>query len=112
MAREFIMTAAFDRLWNSLGLNDNDLRSLQNKLIENPYAGDVIQGTSGARKVRFALNNIGKSGGARVIYANIANSQELYLLLCYSKGQQDDLNPEQKKQIKMLVQALKGARNG
>jgi len=101
------MTAVFDKLWEDLGLNDDDLRDLQNKLIENPYTGDVIQGTSGARKIRYALNNTGKSSGIRIIYANVAHSQMLYLLLCYAKGQQDDLNPEQKKQVRKLVQSLK-----
>ena len=109
MAREFIMTAVFDRLWNGLGLTDEALRNFQSKLIMNPVAGDVIQGTNGARKIRFALPNTGKSGGIRIIYTDIAHSQQIHLLLCYSKGKQDNLTPEQKKQVKMLIQTLKEA---
>jgi len=104
---EFIMTSVFDRLWGSLGLNDDDLRNLQNSLIINPNTGDVIQGTGGARKTRFALQNIGKSGGVRIIYVSLPSLQKLHLLLCYSKSYQDDLNPEQKKQIKLLIKTLK-----
>jgi len=109
MAREFIMTPVFDRLWEELGLGDNELRVLQSQLVENPLSGDIIKETSGARKARFALSNTGKSGGLRIIYLDISHVQKLFLLLCYPKSKQDNLTPEQKKQIKKIVEALKGA---
>jgi len=34
----------------------------------NPKAGDLIQGTGGVRKLRWARGGRGKSGGVRVIY--------------------------------------------
>jgi hypothetical protein len=34
----------------------------------NPEAGEIIQGTGGVRKIRWALEGAGKRGGARVIY--------------------------------------------
>lgn len=37
-------------------------------LIEHPYAGDVIPGSGGARKLRWAAKGKGKRGGARIIY--------------------------------------------
>jgi hypothetical protein len=37
-------------------------------LAYNPAAGDLIQGTGGVRKLRWALEVRGKRGGARVIY--------------------------------------------
>ena len=37
-------------------------------LAANPTAGDLIEGTGGVRKVRFAARGKGKSGGARVIH--------------------------------------------
>ena len=77
--------------------------------MTNPTAGDIIRGTGGARKTRFALLDAGKSGGIRVIYLDVAHKKQTYLLLCYPKSQQDDLSQEQKKQVKALVEALKGA---
>ena len=108
MTREFIITTVYDRLWDNLNLTDNDLRELQLLLMKNPSAGSVIQGTGGARKTRFALFNTGKSGGIRVIYADIVHLQKTYLLLCYSKSRQDDLTQEQKKQVKTLIESLGG----
>ncbi|MCL2499097.1 MAG: type II toxin-antitoxin system RelE/ParE family toxin [Defluviitaleaceae bacterium] len=103
------MTPVFDRLWIEQGLNDDDLRELQSKLIVNPFVGDIMKETGGARKTRFALSNTGKSGGLRIIYLDIAHVQKSFLLLCYPKSKQDDLTPEQKLKIKRAVEALKGA---
>lgn len=50
MTRTFIEVPTFVRKWQELGLNDNDLRELQNVLLENPKAGAAIQGTGGMRK--------------------------------------------------------------
>lgn len=41
----------FTRKWAELGLTDDILRNLENELLENPKAGDVIQGTGGLRKM-------------------------------------------------------------
>jgi len=45
MTREFVMMPEFDRQWQKLGLGDNELRQLQEILLENPKAGKVIRGT-------------------------------------------------------------------
>ncbi len=40
-------------------------------LAANPEAGDVIPGSGGCRKVRWARAGMGKRGGVRVIYCNL-----------------------------------------
>ena len=42
---------------------DESYRQLQNFLLEEPLAGDVIQGTVGLRKLRWSANGKGKRGG-------------------------------------------------
>jgi putative transcriptional regulator len=46
-------------------LDDEGFRGLQNALLDNPEAGDVIEGTGGLRKVRYAdaRRGKGKRGG-------------------------------------------------
>ena len=39
------MMPEFDCQWQSMGLSDNELRQLQETLLENPKAGKVIWGT-------------------------------------------------------------------
>jgi len=54
-------------------------------LSEHPSTGDVIQGTGGIRKLRWAKGNKGKSGGFRVIYYFHNEDMPLYLLAIFSK---------------------------
>jgi hypothetical protein len=37
-------------------------------LARDPECGDILKGTGGVRKVRFAMEGRGQSGGARVVY--------------------------------------------
>ena len=56
MTREFVMMPEFDRQWQNMGLGDNELRQLQETLLENPKAGNVIRGTIEPTGSRTAKN--------------------------------------------------------
>jgi hypothetical protein len=90
-----------------MGLSEDDLKKLEKILLENPQLGDVIEGTGGARKMRIQIENRGKSGGGRVIYVDVFEKEKLYFLLAYPKNVQDNLTPDQKKQVRKLVEAIK-----
>lgn len=107
MKRSFVLTPGFEKSWADMNLGDDELRLLQDLLIENPEAGDVIQGTGGARKVRIPLEGRGKSGGGRVIYVDVVIRKRIYLLMAYPKNVQADLTPEQKKLVRKLVEIIK-----
>ena len=61
MERTFIILPEFDKNWKAMGLSDEDLRRLENEILQNPAVGAVMQGTGGLRKMRFALDNRGKA---------------------------------------------------
>ena len=63
MKRTFIEVPLFTKKWKELGLTDEDLRDLQNILLQNPKSGDVIQGTGGLRKIRIPMKGRGKVVG-------------------------------------------------
>ncbi len=107
MTREFIFTATFNNCWKAMGLNDENLRELEQELMKNPQLGDVIEGTGGARKLRIKLGNHGKSGGARVIYLDVFEKEKLYFLFAYPKNVQENLTAEQKKAIKNIIDEIK-----
>ena len=48
----------------------------------------------------------GKSGGARVIYAIVMRASALALLDVYTKSDQEDLAPQERKQIAKLIRAI------
>lgn len=107
MTREFVHTAPFLKCWKAMGLSTDDLRNLELILLKNPQSGDVIQGTGGARKLRIRLEGKGKSGGGRVIYLDIFEKEKLYFLFAYPKNVQENLTPEQKEAIRMLISKIK-----
>ena len=107
MTREFVYTEPFRKCWKAMGLSEDDLKKLEEILLENPQLGDIIEGTGGARKMRIQIENRGKSGGGRVIYVDVFEKEKLYFLLAYPKNVQDNLTPDQKKQVRKLVEAIK-----
>lgn len=106
MTREFIMLPEFDKQWTSLGFSDHELKALQEELTVNPLLGKVMQGTGGLRKLRFAFENRGKSGSARVCYVDFAVYEKIYLITAYSKNEKDNLSKEERNSIKSLLKAL------
>ena len=63
----FIETPVFERYRDS-HFDDDQYRLLQAVLMARPDAGDLIRGSGGVRKVRWAVEGRGKRGGLRVIY--------------------------------------------
>ena len=80
MTRTFIFTEPFRKCWAAMGLHDEELKLLEDILLENPQKGDVIEGTSGA----------------------------LYFLFAYPKNVQTDLTEQQKKVVRQMIEAIKG----
>lgn len=86
--RTVIELASFRRSAASLTVDERI--AIATMVAERPEAGDVIPGAGGARKIRFAIDGHGKSGGARVIY--YAGSVAIYLLTIYVKGAKANLS--------------------
>lgn len=107
MTRIFVETPTFQKRWAQMGLTDRELRSLEELLLRDPKAGDVIPGLQGARKVRLGLATHGKSGGIRVIYVDVVVERRIYLITAYPKGVQTDLTPGQKRSVRNDVKDLK-----
>lgn len=105
--RTFIEVPLFTKRWKEIGLNDSDLLNLQIMLLKNPESGPVMEGTGGIRKVRFPLENKGKSGSVRICYTDFEEYEVIYLITAFTKNEQDNLSAEEKNVLKKLVKALK-----
>ncbi|GHV01567.1 toxin RelE [Clostridia bacterium] len=105
-SRLFVHTKEFDKQWERLGLSDYDLSEVQNKLLDDPKAAPVIQGTGGLRKIRLAFRGKGKSGGIRLIYADFENYGITFLIYAYAKSETDDLSPEARERFKTYIEVL------
>ena len=102
--RMFFSSFEFDKQWANMGLDDEDRRLLENEIINNPQIGAVIRGTGGLRKMRFALENKGKSGGVRALYVDFVVFERVYLVTAYPKGKKDDITAEERKLYKKLIE--------
>ena len=96
----------FEKQWNAMGLNDDDLKSLQEDLTLEPKKGDVMKGTGGLRKVRFAFEGKGKSGSVRVCYIDFENYQVIFLITAYPKSEKDNLSQAERNNISKVVKLL------
>lgn len=80
--------------------------------MKDPEAGEVIQGTGGLRKMRFAdaRRGKGKRGGLRVIYYWWSPGRQFWLYTLYDKDELKDLTQEQRKALKAMLKAELEAR--
>jgi len=99
MLWEFIELPPFAELRDDL-FTDEEFLALQAFLIDHPHAGDVIPGTGGCRKLRWAAKGKGKRGGARVIYFLRIAEGQIVLVAAYGKGERDDVPRAWLKRIK------------
>ncbi len=107
----FIELPPFERHRQSY-LNDDTFREFQKMLMKNQEFGDVIEGTGGLRKVRYAdeKRGKGKRGGLRVIYYWWQSGKQFWLFTVYNKDEMNDLTAEQRKVLKELLKQELDAR--
>jgi len=76
-------------------------------LAADPRAGDLMKGTGGIRKLRWARGGRGKSGGVRVIYYFHSDRMPLYLLTVFGKNERSNLSKAERNELAGLVRVLK-----
>jgi|SRR5579862_1173932 len=72
----------------------------------DPYCGDVMPGTGGFRKFRFARGGMGKSSGARVIYIYRNDQFPIFLITVFAKNQKANLTNDERNQLKKRANAI------
>ena len=107
LIRSFIEVPLFSKRWAEIGLGDDELLALQIMLLKDPTSGPVMEGTGGIRKVRFPLENKGKSGSVRVCYTDFEEYEVTYLITAFTKDEQENLTKSEKNVLKKLVKSLK-----
>lgn len=87
---EFIESPLFSAMLPDY-LAEDEYAALQEYLCENPSAGDLVRGSGGIRKLRWARQGSGKSGGVRVCYYVRTRAGRILLLVIYAKSARDSI---------------------
>jgi hypothetical protein len=85
-------------------------KRIEDEILKNPEAGDLIQGTGGLRKIRVAdlARNKGKRGGLRIFYLDLLDVGRTHLVFLLRKGEADNISASEKSMLKELVNKIKG----
>jgi hypothetical protein len=86
-------------------MNEEDYRSLQTAMLENPVVGDLMPRTGGFRKLRWpdARRGKGKRGGLRVIYYWLVGAGQFWMFSIYDKDELENLTADQERQLKVAI---------
>jgi hypothetical protein len=93
-------THEFSRAAAEAGMTAEEVARLIVFLSETPEAGDLIVGTGGARKLRFAPTGRGKRGGYRVVTYYCADDIPVFLMDVYAKGDKVNLSARERAELK------------
>lgn len=107
----FVELSAFAK-YRADYLDDEGFRGLQQSMLKNPEAGDVIEGTGGLRKLRHSDSRRGKGkrGGLRVIYYWWDGGRQFWLFTLYDKDEMENLSADEKRLLKAMLKAELEAR--
>ncbi len=90
-------------------LNEVERNDLISYVARNPWAGDVIPGSGGVRKVRWAREGRGKSGGVRTVTFYTGADLPLFLITIYGKGAVANLSRGDVAAMRKLTTILKAS---
>lgn len=113
MRRRFVESAGFSddrrKLERARELSHDDLLALEESILSDPQAGDLVPGTGGLRKIRLGQRGVGrgKSGGVRVYYLDLPRRAVTHLLAIFGKREKSDLSSAERKAVAEMVKQLK-----
>jgi hypothetical protein len=107
----FIESRPFTQRLKKLAADSEEevLERIQSDLLDNPDRGRIVRSLGGIRKARASNPNRGKGkrGGFRYLYLHLEERSHIHLLFLLDKGEQEDLNEEQRRSLRQMVSALR-----
>lgn len=87
-------------------LSEAERKAVIDYLAAHPLDGDIMEGTGGIRKLRWASGGKGKSGGVRIIYYYHDPRIPLYLLTVFGKNEKSNVTKSERNELAKLVKLL------
>ena len=86
--------------------SEAERRELVDFVAANPAAGDLMQGTGGARKFRRGAKGKGKRGGARVIAFFGRPRMPMFFLTAFGKGERANFTKAERNELREILTSL------
>jgi hypothetical protein len=102
--KAIIETPAFLASAREVGLSEEFRSFIVETISNDPMMGDMMAGTGGCRKSRFAGRVKGKRGGYRTVHYNGADDVPVLLLVVLDKGDKDNLSQSERNELRKLMQ--------
>jgi hypothetical protein len=87
-------------------LTDTERAELIDFLAATPSAGELMQGTGGARKLRWGAKGKGRRGGARIITYYGGPDLPVFLMAVFSKGERANLTKAERNELREVLASL------
>jgi hypothetical protein len=87
-------------------LTETERRELIDFLADRPSSGELMQGTGGARKLRWGAKSKGRRGGARVISYYGGPDVPVFLLAIFAKGDRANLSKAERNELRQVLALL------
>ena len=98
-----IESPLFQKLW-PLYWSEEERGEFAAYIALEPTSGSVIRESGGLRKVRWARQGSGKSGGIRVTYFTRSAEEEVMLVTLYAKGKVGNIPAAKLKEIRRALE--------
>jgi hypothetical protein len=82
----FIESSIFERLL-PVYLDDDEYVELQQYMMQNPEAGQLVRGSGGVRKLRWVRPGMGKRGGVRLILLRAVRAERVLDVVALCQGE-------------------------
>jgi hypothetical protein len=87
-------------------LTEAERAALISFVAENPTAGNLMQGTGGARKLRWGAGGKGKSGGARAITYYAGPDIPVFLMAIFGKNEKANLSKAERNELREMLAGI------
>lgn len=104
--RQFVELPQFRKSWKELGFGDEELFELQSQILGDKEHKNNLG--MGLKKIRFKPSyvNTGKNTQVRVVYVDVVVTEQIYLIECFHKNDQENLTDNQEKSIRKTTEEI------
>lgn len=101
-----VETPGFLAAAKSAGVPDSVRRDIVTAVAQRPDLGDLVVGTGGLRKFRFARPGASKSGGFRVLSYYLSDDFPVFLIGVFAKNQKDNLTAAERADVTKRLRTM------